>query len=118
MMKINTNLCHHSGQFRDDESLILASLLVNDHPTPKISSPKDAKLKEGPRDTEKVNMDNFLNFVDAKSLKDENQRLKEEKLCKVVVNGSTATAKSVDVYLILSHVLRDSTTHYIGPSVG
>ena len=75
---------------------------MNDHPTPKILSPKDAKLKEGPRDTEKVNMDNFLHFVDAKSLKDENQRLKEEKLCKVLVKGSTATAKSEDGYLICS----------------
>ena len=67
---------------------------------------------------QKVNMDNFLNFVDAKSLKDENQRLKDEKLCKVLVNGSTATAKSVDVYLIFSCVPREQTTHYIGPLVG
>ena len=132
IFQIDIKLSHHSGHFRDDESLILAALLVNDHPTPNISSPKDAKLNEGPRlpkiekatspvvamitcsnnmaakslngnnMEQKENMDNFLNFVDAKSLKDENQRLKEEKLCKVLVKGSTATAKSEDGYLICS----------------
>ena len=92
--------------------MIEAALTVNDRPIPKAKNPMDMKVKSGPNNDKKQhgekkkfpplskkgskkqrkdialmtvhkNMNSSSNETDAKYLKEENMKLKEQRMCKV-----------------------------------
>lgn len=120
-MAIKDRLLAGNGHFRDDESLIEASLLANDQLMAQTSSSAamDVRPIEGPSDTKKqkkrktkesppppptsdkmeddqserpispevpMNFDTNSNGADAKSLEEENFKLKEQRICKICMD--------------------------------
>jgi len=112
---VKERLLAGNGHFRDDESLIEAALLANDRLAAQTPQPMEVK-NEGPSECKKhkkrknkdspphekmeeekpccspppdvalLNMDTSSNGADAKSLEEENLKLKEQRLCKICMD--------------------------------